>query len=157
MNDGFHRVQTSNVTASNTAVLSPHAGAQLRVPMKLRHCRSRGNALPPLAIAALLPTGAWREGDVALRVSGDGPHVPCQTKALAGWPDDSVKWLLAKSLHRPRTAETAELVLQTRAVGHDRGPHAPQLEAKRADSSEIAVNTGAARFRFHKAGWMAET
>lgn len=119
---------------------------QFCIPILLEERAGIDRNLEPVRRGIPLPKGLLREGELAvLADEGDAP-VPMQARALAFWPDRSIKWLLIDALATVRAHERARLFLHPARAGipADRG-EAPCLEISERGGIRV-VDTGAAVF-----------
>jgi hypothetical protein len=95
----------------------------------------------PLAISAPFRRGAARPGETLRVVDERGAALPAQTKALATWPDGSLRWLLLDTQVdlKPHRARRLRIV-------PGRAP-APVAPARVSTTDDVfVVDTGAIRF-----------
>jgi hypothetical protein len=96
----------------------------------------------PLTVSVPLPRGALHDAQGAHATDERGAGLPTQTRALATWPDGSIRWLqLDTQLDlRPRQKRTLHLAEGAAA-------HAPANALRVSDESDrVQVETGAVRF-----------
>ncbi len=94
----------------------------------------------PVSIGVPLPRG-WTHDESALQLRGDGGVVPSQSRALARWPDGSVRWALISFAADLAARQTRRFEVQRGSPGKPRHP-----VSVRETADGIEIDTGALRF-----------
>jgi len=97
----------------------------------------------PVRIGVPFPRGLLANDSECSVTGPQGGAVPHQCRALATWPDRSVKWLLVDALVSVGARERSELALRR---GQADGIGAPPRLTFRRSADSIAVSTGTAEF-----------
>ncbi|MDX2169821.1 MAG: glycoside hydrolase family 127 protein [Deltaproteobacteria bacterium] len=95
----------------------------------------------PLTVSVPLPRGALQAASQAHVTDDRGTALPTQARALAAWPDGSVRWLLVDTQVELRPRQTRQLQLRAGPPPPVAAPVQVQEEGER-----IVVDTGALRF-----------
>jgi hypothetical protein len=99
-------------------------------------------AVQPVTVGLPLPRGLLKQPAQAAVIEQGGRAVPCQTQALARWPDGSVRWLLVDAVLPSLPPGTRDWMLQPQP-----GSEAPPSSLHVEDAGEeIIVKTGKATF-----------
>lgn len=99
----------------------------------------------PFAIGTVREDVRW----TCCNAAGE-PHA-VQTRALAHWPDGSIRWLSGCMLVSLESHESAQFLLSPdwRQVPDSRGPGVPDMRARTTSQNEpLLVDTGPRQFRF---------
>lgn len=84
---------------------------QFRVPIRIEERAGDERSLEPVRIGVPLPKGLLLEAEGTVLVDEAGRPLPLQARALARWPDQSVKWLLVDTLASVRASERLSVFL----------------------------------------------
>lgn len=123
-------------------------------PARTGESESRSNE--PVTFGVPLPAGLARDGDAWRLEDAAGRSQVVQTRALDAWPDGSVRWLLIDAqVDRQAGATTALRLRRADDAGPSTAPppnastsNAAPAIAVTTDGSQVAVDTGTARFLF---------
>lgn len=96
----------------------------------------------PLTVSVPLSRGALRDAAAAHLADEQGTALPTQARALATWPDGSVRWLLADTQLDLRGGQKRQLSLRPGAP--PRGPATPLRVQE--EGERVVIDTGALRF-----------
>jgi hypothetical protein len=96
----------------------------------------------PLTVSVPLPRGALHDAAAAHLADDRGTALPTQARALATWPDGSVRWLLADTQVDLRAGQKRQLSLRPGAPPRS---HATPLRVQE-EGERVVVDTGALRF-----------
>jgi len=132
------------------ALASPVQAASLKLLVSNSSTVDQADA--PVASGIPFPQGALESPDAVRLLDPKGAERPLQAKALACWPDGSVKWLLLDFQATARRGGDAIYTLEYGA-GVLRKPFEQPRVAVRADDAQVAVSTGAATFRLSRKGF----
>src|SRR5512146_222180 len=117
---------------------------QFRVPIVISERAGRDRTREPVRLGVPLPRGLLLDPAQATIADGSGRTWPSQSRALAVWPDRSVKWLLVDLLATVGANERASVFLcSTVDARQVRTSDAVYLRTEERGES-ILVDTGAA-------------
>jgi hypothetical protein len=118
------------------------AAEERRVPLTLDGVAAEADQPWPVRCGVPIPQGEMISAQHAAVFDGSGRKVPSQARAMAVWPDGSVRWLYLDFLHAPGTG--LDYVLRY-------GPEVRAAEVSRPLTitrfdSGVEIDTGAIRF-----------
>lgn len=149
----YVRLYPMNDDASNQRLLKAALRKPASDPRKLAQSQTVAiqiNAPPsvqgvyPVRVAIPIPQGELADVTHALLHNGRDRAVPAQIRAVAWWPDGSIKWLHATFLHHFAGAEGPRYRM-IYGESHRALPHAETVRIRRTGEG-LAVDTGTLRF-----------
>ena len=129
--------------------LAHGASAETKVTVSVSAPRFAGGTNWPVRCGLPLPEGDLASADQVAVLDAEGSRVQSQSRAMAAWPDGSIKWLQVDWQHDfSKSAEARYAV----AYGNRVEPKPPAKEVRvRPVAEGLEVDTGALRFLVAKA------
>lgn len=121
----------------------------LELPLSLVEVDGVPRSACAFRVGAPLPRGLCADADDLAVTMSAGRLLPTQCRALARWPDRSIKWLLVDAIAPLEAGQHLDLVLRRALTGEAARAGFPRVVVTER-GAEIEVDTG--RARFHLSG-----
>jgi PcRGLX-like N-terminal RIFT barrel domain len=121
--------------------------SEFRVPILIDERAGIDRSLAWVRFGIPMPKGVLREAAAAILLDEEGQPLPVQTRALAFWPERSVKWLLVDTLATVRANERLRVFLCDSGSEARPGCTEPQGIRTVEHGATWTIDTGAAVFK----------
>lgn len=122
-----------------------------RIPILVEESAGIPRPSDPIRLGVPLPRGRVHDLQELMVVGESGGTVPYQLRALALWPDRSVKWLLADLLVTVEARQRIALFVCPKTAGAERPGPPPAALGVAQTAAGVTIDTGMARYEIDQA------